>query len=115
MLRHDDTHRAGLVNSMETIMNNQVKRALIKGFGKIWYGRAVDRAVSAHGYGGQYLRDRPETFAEGRDALSLVRNWDTGDYALAALCDGFMLQGSASRVIVTFPCVPGSDYFYSRR
>lgn len=62
-------------------------------------------------YRGQSLRDRPETFAEGRDALSLIRNWDVADYALAALGSPFAVSGTPARATVTLPCVPGTEYF----
>ena len=62
-------------------------------------------------YRGQSLRNRPETFAEGRDALSLIRNWDVADYALAALSSSFSVSGTPARATVTLPCVPGTEYF----
>ena len=75
----------------------------------------MERGFWRYGYyRGQYLRDRPETFADGRNALSLVRNWDTGDYVLAALDEAFAIQGAPARVSMTFPRVPGTDYFSSR-
>ena len=120
MSRHDGAHRTGLVDSMATFYGYQwiflraLFRAVSERFGTEGLS-ILKKGFRRYGYyRGQYLRDRPETFAEGRDALSLVRNWDTGDYALAALHAAFEVQGSAARVTVTFPCVPGTDYFYSR-
>ena len=118
MSSHDDAPRAGLVDSMATFYGYQwiFLRALFRAVSERFGAEGLsilEQGFRRYGYyRGQYLRDRPETFAEGRDALSLVRNWDTGDYALAALHAAFEIQGSPSRVTVTFPCVPGNEYFF---
>ena len=73
---------------------------------------ALERGFRRAGYSrGQRMRDRPETFAEGRDALSLIRNWDMGEHAMAALTGPFEVSGTAARATLTLPHVPGADYF----
>ena len=73
---------------------------------------ALERGFRRAGYSrGQRIRDRPETFAQGRDALSLIRNWDMGDHAMAAETGSFAVSGTAARATVTLPHVPGADYF----
>ena len=73
---------------------------------------ALERGFRRAGYyRGQRIRDRPETFAEGRDALSLIRYWDMGEHAMAAETGSFAVSGTGARATVTLPHVPGADYF----
>lgn len=73
---------------------------------------ALERGFRRAGYyRGQRIRDRPETFAEGRDALALIRHWDMGEHAMAAETGPFEISGSAAQATLTFPHVPGADYF----
>ena len=116
----DDTNRTGLIDSMAAFYGYQwiFLRSLFRSVSERFGAEGLpvlEKGFWRYGYyRGQYLRDRPETFAAGRNALSLVRNWDTGDYVLAALHDAFELHTTPARTTVTFPCVPGADYFRSR-
>lgn len=76
---------------------------------------ALERGVRRYGfYRGQWMRDRPATLVEGRDALSLVRNWDCADYALASAAGELGLEGTPARLTATWPRVPGAGYFAER-
>ncbi len=116
----DDAHRTGLIDSMAAFYGYQwiFLRSLFRSVSERFGANGLlvlEQGFRRYGYyRGQYLRDRPETFAAGRSALSLVRNWDTGDYVLAALNEAFEIHATPARVTVTFPCVPGTDYFHTR-
>ncbi len=62
-------------------------------------------------YRGQTLYDSPLVNAEGRDAMSLLRAWDTGDLMLTQ-SDGLLkVEGGPRRATVKLDRVPGADYF----
>lgn len=76
---------------------------------------ALERGFRRAGYyRGQRIRDLPETFAEGRSALSLIRHWDMGDHALGSVDSPLRVTGSPARATLTLPCLPGAEYFSSR-
>ncbi len=76
--------------------------------------RALEEGIRLCGvYRGEGLRQHPQTLAEGRDALSLLRAWDVADLALAHPDARVEVGGDASQATVRLPRVPGSDYFSS--
>lgn len=62
-------------------------------------------------YRGESLRQHARTCAEGRDAMALLRAWDTADLALASADERLNVEGDASGATVHLAHVPGSDYF----
>jgi hypothetical protein len=86
--------------------------------------RAVDARFGPHGldvlarglrrygyYRGESIRDSPAVLARGRDARCLVRHWDGGELALAAVQGGVEVSAAAGGVTVTLAAAPGADYF----
>lgn len=77
--------------------------------------RALEEGFRLCGhYRGEGIRQRPQTYAEGRDALSLLRGWDVADLVFAHPDVRLEVQGDAGQASVRLPRVPGSDYFTSR-
>lgn len=119
MAAKDDSNRESRIVSIVTMYNYQwlllwaLRNAVAKHLGGAGM-KTLERGFRRYGYyRGQHLRDRPVTFAEGRDALSLLRNWDTSDFHYAALQGPVEISGSPARATVKLPCVPGSIYYES--
>jgi L-2-amino-thiazoline-4-carboxylic acid hydrolase len=119
-MAEDYKTRGGLIASMLDVNSKQylflrnLAPPVIDRFGA--HGRAVLEA-GLHKLGhwrGQNMRQRAETMIDGRSALSLVRHWDAGDYAVAALSGPVSFEGSAARMTVTMPQLPGMEYFASK-
>lgn len=60
---------------------------------------------------GQFLRDLPEVIENGRNPLSLLRYWDTGEIALAQLQSAVQVTGTDNCVELVFREAPGQEYF----
>ena len=77
--------------------------------------RALEEGFRLCGhYRGEGIRQHPQTLAEGRDALSLLRGWDVADLVFAHPDARLEVEGDAGQATVRLPRVPGSDYFASR-
>ena len=73
---------------------------------------ALAQGLWSYGYyRGQAIRDLPGTIADGRDALSLLRHWDSGDFALAADSGEVHVSGTPARATITLPSAPGAAYY----
>jgi hypothetical protein len=115
--KEDVGSREGLVGSMRDVHLKQFIfiRNLAAAAGK-WFGdagvEALDEGFRQLGFWrGEYIRFRPETLAEGQDALSLVRNWDGCEIVLGSLDGPLEITGGSRRATIEFTAIPGSFYF----
>ena len=95
LLRH-------LHNAVSEKLGEPGMRALAEGFRQ--YGH----------YRGEGIRQNPQSLAEGRDALSLLRARDIGDILLVHPDVHLEVEGDPSQTTIRLPEVPGSNYFASR-
>lgn len=94
LLRH-------LHNAVSEKLGEPGMKALAEGFRQ--YGH----------YRGEGMRQKPQSLAEGRDALSLLRAWDIGDILLVHPDVRLAIEVGPSQTTIQLPRVPGSDYFAS--
>lgn len=114
------TDRQSLLRSLEIMHEYQWKLlrhlylSVEKRFGE--HGVSVlRRGLRRFGaYRGQAIADSPGSVAIGRDALSLIRNWDIADFVLASRRGAVDLEGGAARIRVGLPSVPGDEYFAAK-
>lgn len=108
---NENISREGLIQSMQDVHRFQflfLRNLAEPILDKLGAEGEVALRNALHKYGewrGRYIRERPETVVEGRDALSLVRNWDSGDLAIAG-----RIEGDPSQAKVTLANVPGWEY-----
>jgi hypothetical protein len=62
-------------------------------------------------YRGSGIADSPGSIAAGRDALSLIHNWDISDFTLAGAVE---IEGRHAEASVRLPGVPGGEYFAAK-
>ncbi|MEI8057726.1 MAG: L-2-amino-thiazoline-4-carboxylic acid hydrolase [Actinomycetes bacterium] len=73
---------------------------------------AVRRGAHAAGYyRGARMRDRATSFVHPRNALSLVEQWDTGEWELAFADSEIRVEGTTSDLILELDHAPGHAYF----
>lgn len=117
MSAKDDADRQARIASMITMHNYQwlllhtLHEAVSKHLGAKGL-EALEKGIWRYGYyRGQHLRDQPESFADGRDALSLLRNWDSAEFMVSSICGPIEISGNPARATIKLPSVPGSDYY----
>jgi hypothetical protein len=109
--------RAALLSSAETF--SRYHWIMLRGFHRAAVARMGDAALPVlergyrayGGHRGRDLRDAPGTVIAPRNAAGLLRNWDGCDLALPAAVDGLGVAVGVHGIDVTFPAVPGADYF----
>ena len=113
----DEAGRDARITSMITMHNYQwlllhtLHGAVSKHLGNKGL-EALEKGFRRYGfYRGQHLRDLPESFSEGRDALSLLSHWDAAEFMVTSLGGPVTISGGPARATITLPCVPGSDYY----
>jgi hypothetical protein len=76
---------------------------------------ALERGLREFGsYRGRAIADSPAAVAHGRNALSLIQNWDLPDFVLAAERGPVQIEIGESSANVVLERVPGSDYFTAK-
>ena len=74
--------------------------------------RAVAAGIRRHGhYRGESIRSSAQGCSQPRDAIALVRAWDTAELCLASNGDLLDLRGNGAQATLHLNHVPGSDYF----
>jgi hypothetical protein len=118
MGRNEDMYsREGLIASMEDVYLKQF--IFLRNLSNAAVARFDDEGLAAVNAGvrdfgfwrGEFIRFRGQTMMEGTDALSLLRNWDGCDFAMAGLEGDVRVDGGPARATVTLPSVPGASYF----
>ena len=117
MAAKDEADRNARIASMITMHNYQwlllhtLHEAVSKHLGATGL-EALEKGIRRYGYyRGQHLRDKPESFADGRDALSLLHNWDSAEFMVSSLSGPVEISGSPAHATLKLPTVPGSEYY----
>ncbi len=109
--REQRVHSLRIIDEYTWMLLRQLGIAVGKRLGDPGIAALADGLRRYGKYRGETLRQHPKTCAEGRDALSLLRNWDVADLALASAGELLDVAGDPSRATVNMTRVPGSDYF----